>query len=87
MSKSNGKGTDEKSGKGLGEPSSPGKTPGDVAAVEKPLGSETAYRAGPEAGNGSEAAPEKVTGLLNEAATLLKTLKPAAKVVKIKRVN
>ena len=38
-------------------------------------------------GKGGEATPERVTGLLSEATTLLKTLKPAAKAVKIKRVN
>ena len=42
---------------------------------------------GPEIGNRGEATPERVTGLLSEATTLLKTFKPAARVVKIKRVN
>ena len=87
VSKPSGKGTPEKSGKGSGEHSSPEKTTGDVAAAEKPLGSETAYRTGPETGDGGESTPERVTGLLSEATTLLKTLKPVAKAVKIKRVN
>ena len=85
--KPSGQRTPEKSGRSLGENSNPGKTTGDVAAVEKSLGSETVSRAGPETGKGGEATPERVTGLLNEATTLLKTLKPAAKAVKIKRVN
>ena len=87
VSKPSGKGTPEKYGKGIGEHSSPEKTTGDVAAAEKPLGSETAYRTGPETGDGGESTPERVTGLLSEATTLLKTLKPVAKAVKIKRVN
>ena len=53
--KPSGRGTPEKSGKGSGEHSSPEKTTGDVAAAEKPLGSETAYRTGRKLGMGEKA--------------------------------
>ena len=60
---------------------------GMLPLQRKSLGSETVYRTGSETENGGEDTPERVTGLLSEAATLLKALKPVAEAVKIKRVN
>ena len=61
---------------------SPEKTSSAAATADVSLGSEPAYR--PPAGEPEN--PEKVSSLVGEVQTLLKTLKPVAKAVKVKRV-
>ena len=79
--KAEGKGTPEKQGKGVLE--SPEKTSNVAVTAETPLGHETSKRAdGSETGGN----PENVSGILTGASTLLKTLKPCTKAVKVKRV-
>ena len=65
----------------MGVSSSPGKTSSIAATADVPLGSETAYR--PSAGETENL--EKVSNLVGEVQTLLKTLKPVARAVKGKR--
>ena len=78
-----GKGTPEKQGKGSGVLESPEKTSNVAVTAETPLGRETSKRAdGSETGGN----PENVSGILTDASTLLKTLKPCTKAVKVKRV-
>ena len=81
--KKEGKGTSERNvGKNVGESNTPEKTSSTAATADVPLGSESTYR--PSAGEPEN--PEKVSNLVGEVQTLLKTLKPAAKTVKVKRV-
>ena len=81
--KSEGKGNPEKQGKGSGVHESPEKTSNAAATADVSLGCETSKRAD---GSESSGNPENVSGIISDASTLLKTLKPCTKAVKVKRV-
>ena len=82
----NGKGSSGKSGKGGGNEFQKGGEATNSEIGDKREDSGTGQAQVGEVGNQGKTHSEEVSGLLSEATTLLKTLKPATKAVKIKRV-
>ena len=84
--KSTGKGNSGKTGKGNGEEPRKDQTSSNLDGENKGNGENQGSNQIGETNRGEKPNTDEVSGLLSEAATLLKTLKPVTKAVKIKRV-
>ena len=84
--KSTGKGNSGKTGKGTGEEPQNDKASPDLDGENKGNSENQGSNKTGETSRGEKPNADEVSGLLSEAATLLKTLKPVTKAVKIKRV-